>query len=178
LSNISIRLKGENIKETLQFIKRTLKKIIPGSSFLYEFFDERLQSQYKGERRMEKLVRAMALLAILISCLGLFGLASFTAQQRTKEIGIRKVLGASVGKIMLLLTGEFSKWIIVANLIAWPVAYWCIIKWLKGFAYRAPIEFYIFFISGAMVLLLALFTVSYQSFKAARTNPVESLKYE
>ncbi len=178
LSHISIRLKGKKIQETLQFIKRTLKKIIPGSSFLYEFFDERLQSQYKGERRMEKLVRSMALLAILISCLGLFGLASFTTQQRTKEIGIRKVLGASVGKVILLLTSEFSKWVIAANLIAWPMAYWSITKWLQGFAYRAPIEFHIFLISAAMVLLLALLTVSYQSFKAARTNPVESLKYE
>jgi putative ABC transport system permease protein len=117
-------------------------------------------------------------LAISISCFGLFGLISFAAEQRTKEIGIRKVLGASVGSVVRLLSKEFVALVILANVIAWPVAYFVITKWLKNFAYRTEIGLVTFFFSGFLALVIAILTVCFQSIKAALTNPVDSLRYE
>ena len=119
-----------------------------------------------------------AFLAILIACLGLFGLASFTAEQRTKEIGVRKVLGASVGNLLLLMSKEFTKWVLIANLLAWPIAYFVMKNWLQSFAYRTSLAWWIFISTGAVALVIALITVCYQSVKAALTNPVDALKYE
>ncbi len=117
-------------------------------------------------------------MAIGIACLGLFGLASFSAEQKTKEIGVRKVLGASVSGITFLLTKEFTRWVLVANLVAWPVAWVVMNSWLQGFAYRTQIGWPVFLLSGLLALGIALITVSYQSIKAATLNPVDSLKYE
>jgi len=117
-------------------------------------------------------------LAIFITCLGLFGLASFTAEQRTKEIGIRKALGASVSGIILLLSKEFTKWVLVANIIAWPVAYLAMNRWLQNFAYRIDIGLGTFILAGVLALVIALLTVGYQAIKAARANPVDALRYE
>jgi putative ABC transport system permease protein len=125
-----------------------------------------------------KVMTTFASLAILIACLGLFGLASFTASQRTKEIGIRKVMGASAPRIMYLLSKQFIKWILIANLIAWPVAYFTMSKWLQNFAYRIDVHIWMFVLSTFVALLIALITVSYQTIKAARTHPVNSLRYE
>ena len=121
---------------------------------------------------------AFAFLAIFIGCLGLFALAAFTAVQKTKEIGIRKILGASVSTVLLLLTKEFLKWILIANIIAWPIAYYFMNKWLQDFAYRIELSWWIFFLSGGIAFLVALLTVSYQAIKAATSNPVKSLRYE
>jgi len=124
------------------------------------------------------MVRAFTILAILISCLGLFGLAAFTAEQRTKEIGIRKVMGASDAGIIALLSKEYAKWVLVANAIAWPVAYFLMNAWLQDYYYRIKLGLPIFLLSAALSVAIAQLTVSFQALKAARTDPVKSLRYE
>jgi putative ABC transport system permease protein len=128
--------------------------------------------------RVKKILGYFAIFAVLISCLGLFGLACFITEQRTKEISIRKVLGASVAKLILMFSKEFARWVIVANLIAWPVAYFAMSKWLQGFAYRTGIQIWIFLLSSFLALLIALGTVTVHTTKAALANPAESFKYE
>jgi putative ABC transport system permease protein len=127
---------------------------------------------------MSKILGYFTFIAIFISCLGLFGLASFIAEQRTKEIGIRKVLGASVASIFLLMTRKFSKWVLMANLIAWPIAYLIGNNWLREFAYRVDFGIWIFVFSGLAAFCVALFTVSYKSITAAKTIPIKTIKYE
>ena len=119
-----------------------------------------------------------SLLTVVIACLGLFALAAFATEQRTKEIGIRKVLGASVPEVLRMLTADFVKWVLTANLIAWPAAFYAMSEWLQSFAYRTDLNIWIFTISGAVALLIALITVMYHAVKAATANPVESLRYE
>jgi putative ABC transport system permease protein len=162
----------------IQFIQETWEKIVPMYPFEYRFVDEDFDRAYANIERMGRLANVFTFIAIFIACLGLFGLASFTAEQRSKEIGVRKVLGASVPGIVLLLSKEFTKWVIVANIIAWPIAYLFINNWLQEFAYRTNIGIFIFIVSGVSALLIALIMVSYQAIKAAVANPVESLRYE
>ena len=130
------------------------------------------------EAKLSEIIQYFTFLAIFIACLGLFGLASFTAEQRTREIGVRKVLGASVGNIVLLLTRQFVWLILAANLIAWPLAYFAMNNWLQNFAYRIDFGWSIFLIAGGAALLIALLTVGYQAVKAALTDPVKALRYE
>jgi len=137
-----------------------------------------LDDLYTSEKRIETLIRYFSILSIFIACLGLFGLASFTAEQRIKEIGIRKALGASVSEIIFLLSKDFTKWIIVANIIAWPIAYLVMNSWLQNFAYRINIGMGTFVLAGALALIIALLTVGYQAVRAARANPVDALRYE
>jgi putative ABC transport system permease protein len=177
-SYISIKMKSANIPATLDYVKGIMKKFSPSYPFSYSFFDEAFERAYFTEQRMGRVFSSFAVLAIFIACLGLFGLTAFAAEQRTKEIGIRKVLGASDSKIFLLLSKEFMKWVILANLIAWPVAYVAMNRWLQNFAYRIHIGIVAFLVSGGTALLIAYLTVSYQSIKSARANPVESLRYE
>jgi len=173
-----IRIKPENVAETLGFIEKTIKKFTPDFPLEYSFLDEDIDSLYKADQRIGNLVRYGTFLAIFIACLGLFGLASFTAEKRTKEIGIRKVLGASVSGIVFLLTKEFTKWVIVANLIAWPVAYFVMSSWLQNFAYHINIGIGAFLLSAALALVTALITTSFQAVKTASSDPVDSLRYE
>jgi putative ABC transport system permease protein len=133
---------------------------------------------YKTEQKLGIIFGHFSALAIFISCLGLFGLASFITEQRIKEIGIRKVLVASVSNIVISLSGGFIKWIILANIFAWPIAYYAMFKWLQNFAYRIDLNLGIFVFSGTCALLIAFLTVSYQSIKVAFANPVDSLRYE
>ena len=178
LQKMAIRIKAEDMTATIEFLETEIKKIVPGYSFEFEFLEEKLGLLYKAEERMENIALAVSFLAIFISCLGLLGLAAFTAEQKTKEIGIRKVLGASIGNIVAMLSKEFIRWVVIANLIAWPVGFYFIGKWLMNFAYRIDISLWIYLVSGTLVLLIALLTVSYQSIKAAIANPVDSLRYE
>jgi ABC-type antimicrobial peptide transport system permease subunit len=179
IDNILIRIKPGNISSTLTFIEEAWKKVIPMYPFAYSFLDEDFNRfGFRGIERTNKLINSFAILAIIISCLGLFGLASFTTEQRTKEIGIRKVLGATVGNILLLLTKDFIKWVLIASIIAWPIGYFAMSKWLQDFAYRTNIGIVNFIISALLAMTIALLTVSYQSIKAALANPVESLRYE
>lgn len=176
--NLIVRVNPDNIPGTISHLKRVFEKFAPSFPFEYHFMDEEFDMLYRSEYRMRELFQYFAILAIFISCLGLLGLASFMAEQRTKEIGIRKVLGASISGVVLLLSKEFIKWVLVANIVAWPVAYFAISAWLENFAYRTNVSMSIFILSGVLALVTALLTVSYQTLKAALANPVESLRYE
>jgi putative ABC transport system permease protein len=166
------------ITGTLQSIENIWRELEPTHPFSYVFLDESFDRLYRLEQRMGQIFVSFTLMAIFISCLGLFGLASFTADQRTKEIGIRKVLGASVSNVVMLLSRDFTKWVILANVVAWPVAYLVMNKWLQNFAYRISLAIWIFVLSGVIALTIALLTVSTKALKAAVANPADSLKYE
>lgn len=172
------RLKSDDIPQTIGYMEKIWERFAPGYPFNYRFLDEALDRLYRSEQRIGALFRYFSILAILISCLGLLGLASFMAEQRTKEIGIRKVLGATTPNIVALLSKEFTKWVLVANIAAWPIAYFALSKWLQSYAYSANIALWSFILSGMLALVIALITVSYQSIKAALANPVDSLRYE
>lgn len=180
-SNPSIvyaRITSGNISETIASMKTTYETFAPDYTFDYEFVDESFERLYLAEEGIGNILKTFTGLAIFISCLGLLGLASFMAMRRTKEIGVRKVFGASVSGIIVLLIKEFSKWIIIANIISWPLAYFAMNRWLQRFAYRTNVQLWIFLAVGGTTLMIAVFTVGYQAVKAARTNPAEALKYE
>ncbi len=175
---VLIKILGERTAAALSHIESVWKEINPVSPFEYHFLDQTYDSLYRSEKRVGTIFNLFTAQAIFISCLGLFGLASFLAEQRTKEIGIRKVLGASASKIIGLLTREFIRWVLVANLIAWPVAYFVMKKLLQIYVYRTAIGIETFILSGLIAVTIALLTVSYQAFRAARSNPADSLRYE
>jgi len=175
---MSVKIKSDNVSSALRFLENKINEFVPGYPLEYQFLDEEIDNLYKTEQLTGKIIIYITLLALFISCLGLFGLASFTAEQRTKEIGIRKVLGASASGIAVLLSKEFTKWVVVASLIAWPIAYFIMNKWLHNFVYRTSIGWWTFIFAGGLALAFALVTVSYQSIKAALANPVDSLRYE
>ena len=175
---ISVRLNTEDISWAVSYINKIWKNFAHDVRFEYSFLDADYDNLYMNERQTRKLFSIFSFLAILIACLGIFGQASFTAEQRTKEIGIRKVLGASVPGIVMNLTKEFTKWVVLANVIAWPIAYYFMNIWLHNFAYRINLNVWIFMLSGLADLVIALLTVSYQSIKAATADPVSSLRYE
>ncbi|MCP5108800.1 MAG: FtsX-like permease family protein [bacterium] len=175
---IFVKLKPGTIDETIPFIESKWKKFVRGYPFSYHFLDERIDKFYENDRRVAAVTRYSTFLTILIACLGLLGLASFVAEKRTKEIGIRKVLGASVPGIMKLLSKDFIRWVLTANIIAWPLAWYVMNRWLQDFAYRTGIHWWVFVLAGLITLITALVTVSYQTINAAYANPVNSLKYE
>jgi putative ABC transport system permease protein len=177
-SMFSIRVRPENISETLRFLERKWSELDPGHPFTYQFFDEQFAQLHQAEQRVGKLLGYVSILAILVAGLGLFGLASFSAEQRTKEIGIRKVLGATVAGLAGLLSKDFVKLVLIANLVAWPIAYYTMNKWLQDFAYRVELNWWLFALVNGLTLLIALATVSTLAIKAALANPVEALRYE
>jgi putative ABC transport system permease protein len=174
----SLRISPDDIPSTIAYLKNKWNELAPNQPFEYFFLDSDFDSVYRSEERVGKLTGSSTLLAIFIACLGLFGLASFTAEQRTKEIGIRKVLGASLPAVVRLLTREFTKWVVMANIVAWPVSYYVMHLWLQNFAYRINIGVWNFLLAAALTFAIALLTVSYQAVKAALANPVEALRYE
>ncbi len=175
---LSARIRTENVPETLAFLKEKIIQFSPLFPFEYSFLDDDFDKLYQADRKVGQIVGIFSFLTIFVACLGLFGLASFTAEQKTKEIGIRKVLGSSISGIILLLSKEFLKWILVANVIAWPVAWYLSRNWMQNFAYRSSIGFWIFLLSGSLALIIAFLTIGYQSIKAALANPIDSLRYE
>ena len=175
---ISVRISPTDVSRSLDFLKAKWQALVPGQIFQYSFLDEDFDNLYKAEMRLSQIFTVVTFLAIFIACLGLFGLAAFEALQRTKEMGIRKVLGASAAGIVLLLSKEFTKWVLLANIIAWPVAYYAMNRWLQNFAYRINIGPLIFIQSAVLALLVALLTVSYQAMKVSLANPVDTLRYE
>jgi len=175
---IALKVNPLTIADTLAFLRKKWKQIDPTQAFDYFFLDEAFGRQYKADEKLSRIFFCFTLLAIFIACLGLFGLVSFTAQKRTKEIGIRKALGASVSEIIWLLSKEFTRWVLLANLIAWPLAYLAMNKWLQNFAYRINIGVGTFALSALLALLIALLTVGFQAIRAARANPVDTLRYE
>ncbi len=176
--NVIIRTEKGKTKQAIASMETTFKKFNPGFPFKYYFTDDEMMKNYKSELTTSKLSRYFAFLAIFISCLGLFGLVMFTAEQKTKEIGIRKVLGASVGGIIGMLSKDFLKLVLIAVAIAFPVAWWLMNKWLTDFAYRIDIGWWVFVVAGIAALLIALLTISFQSIKSAIANPVKSLRTE
>ncbi len=177
--NVSFRLDTKtDIAQTIKNIESKWKAIAPGEPFTYTFMDESFNNVYKAEQRVGKVTLAFAFLTILVACLGLFGLVTFIAEQRIKEIGIRKVLGASVLGIVQLLSTDFVKLVLVSLVIAIPISYYVMEKWLQDFAYRIHISWWIFALAALFAILLALFTVSFQAIKAAVANPIKSLRTE
>ena len=174
----AIRIRSDDVAGTLSFLKAQWKEIAPNKPFDYFFLDDDYDKLYRAEEQIGTLFGLFSILAIFVASLGLFGLASFTAQLRIKEIGIRKVLGASVSNLVLMLSKEFAVLVGLANLIAWPIAYYAMNRWLQDFAYRIDLEIWAFVLSGFLALLISLTTVSYQAWKVARTNPVDALRYE
>ena len=177
-SYLSIKIRSENIPSTLAFIEKTFNTFSPSYPFEYSFFDEVFDRAYKAEQKIGRLFNTFSLLTIFIACLGLFGLASFTAETRTKEIGIRKVLGASVPSIIRLLNQEYVKKVILAAFVAWPLGFYAMSKWLENFHYRIKLGVFPFLAAGLIALVIALISVSFQTFRAAATNPADSLHYE
>jgi putative ABC transport system permease protein len=175
---VTVRLAAGDHLSTISFIENVWKKYAGDEEFSWNFLDDNLQKLYAADRRTSEIAGTFSVLAIFIACLGLLGLAAFVTEQRTKEIGIRKVLGASVAEIVALLSKEFVKWVLIANVVAWPLAYYVMNNWLKNFAYRTDMSIWIFAASGILALLIALLTVSSHAIKAATANPVESLRYE
>lgn len=176
---VLFKLHPEDLMETVQFIKNTFADMSPYTHLArYMFEDEQFEQAYRQELRMRTVVTTFSGLAIFLACLGLFGLVSYAAEVRTKEIGIRKVLGASVSGIVMMLSKDFVKLVLVANVIAWPVAYYAAHEWLGEFAYRIDVSVWPFALGALLAFGIALGTVGYQALKAARANPVEALRYE
>jgi ABC-type antimicrobial peptide transport system permease subunit len=167
-----------NVETALRQIEGIIKKDNPSYPFTYQFVDDQFNKMFLNEQLVSELSRIFATLAILISCLGLFGLAAYTAERRTKEIGIRKVLGASIPGITTLLSKDFLQLVGLACIIAFPVAWWMMDSWLQNYKYRIEISWWIFLAAGLTAILIAVITISFQSIKAAIANPVESLRTE
>jgi putative ABC transport system permease protein len=177
-STVSLEVRTDNLKETLSFVENKWNELQLGRLFSYFFLDEDFNRHYRSEENLGRMYATLTLLALFISCLGLAGLSAFSAQQRTKEIGVRKVLGASVSGILFLLLNELMKWILIANILGWPAAYFFMHQWLLSFAYRTSIGLWVFVFSAGLAFLVSVMTVSYQSLRAALANPSDSLRYE
>jgi putative ABC transport system permease protein len=173
-----LNVKSSDYSELIKTIQATWKKINPSSPFAYSFLDQDFQRNYEKEQLTLQLIRYFTLIAIVIACLGLFGLASFRAEQRVKEIGIRKVLGSSVSQIVMLLSKDFLKLVVISFIIASPIGYYVMMQWLQGFAYHVNVSWWIFALAGTSALLIALLTIGFQSVRSAFANPVNSLKSE
>jgi putative ABC transport system permease protein len=178
VNELFVKVTGENIRSALQSLQSLWKERVPHRPFEYHFLDEEYDTMYRAEQRTGKMFGTFAVVAILLACLGLFVLAAFTTVQRTKEIGIRKVLGASVASITALLSSEFVKLTFIALVIAIPIAWFSVEQWLQDFAYRISVHGWVFALAGVITILVALLAVSFQTIKAALANPVESLRSE
>jgi len=178
INDILVRVSASNIPATLKLIEEKWRAVAPNTPFDYTFVNEDIQRQYEIDRRWQKIISYSTVFAVMLACLGLFGLATLAASRRTKEIGVRKVLGASVAQLAKLLSSEFAVMVLLANLIAWPAAYFAVSKFLQNYAYRIDLSWWVFALGGGLALLIALATVSTQAIKAALANPVDSLRYE
>lgn len=177
-SEMSIKINGNKTQQAIAEIEKVWNANVSGHPFTYTFLDQHFSSIYRADQQVSRIVGILAILAIVISCLGLFGLASFAAERRIREIGIRKVLGATVENIVTMLSKDFVKLVLLANLIAWPLAFFGVRRWLQDFAYHIDISWWIFLMAGVAAILIALLTVSYQALKAGLSNPVKSLRTE
>ncbi len=178
VGSISVRIRPQNIAATMGFLEQQWHALTSNTPFEYSFLDDNFAKFYQTEEKLGQIFKVFSILAIFIACLGVFGLVSFATEQRTKEIGIRKVLGATVAGIVHLLSKEFMKLVLIANLLAVPIAWYAMDRWLQNFAYRVEVGWWIFALAGGLALLIALLTVSTQALKAALANPVEALRYE
>jgi putative ABC transport system permease protein len=177
-SFIMVHIRPDHLKKTISILESGWKSFAPAIPFEYTFLKNNIEAEYLSAERLGNVFLIFSFLTIFIACLGLFGLIAFAAEQRTKEIGIRKVLGASISEIIFMLSKEFTKWVLIANVIAWPIAYYIMNNWLGEFAYRIDINLWVFVVSGTLALVIALLTVGLQAIKAATVNPVKSIRYE
>ncbi|WP_431215683.1 ABC transporter permease [Puia sp. P3] len=177
-NDIAVAVNPGNVSSAIQQVEDQWRRMAPGMPFSYTFMDSDFDRLYHADQQTGRLFISFAVFAILIACLGLFGLVTFAAEQRTKEIGIRKLLGARVGAIVVLLSRDFTRLVLIASLIAFPLAWWAMNKWLESFAYRVSIGWWVFLIAGVLAFGIALLTVSIQTIRAALANPVKSLKTE
>ena len=177
-TKLVVRLPTNEASEVISRIREVVTGLLPGQIFDYAYVDDLHLRAYDEERRLASLLISFCQLTILVACLGIFGLAAYSTEQRTKEIGIRKVLGSSVSSIVLLLTRSYTRWVIVANLFAWPAAYYAANRWLQSFSYRTTVGISPFIVAALMTLVVALFSVIFQTLRAATANPVHSLRYE
>lgn len=177
-SFIFLHINTDNIKDVMAKVAGIHQNINSDYPFIYSFLDADYEAMYRSEEKTEKLFQYFAVVAIFISCLGLFGLSSFMAEQRTKEIGIRKVFGANVPNILVQLLRNFTKWVLYANVVAWPIGYLAMQQWLNNFAYRNDWDWWAFILPSLGTLIIATATVGYKSLKAATANPIDSLRYE
>jgi len=175
---MSLKIKPADIPQTIEQVHNIWTKLVPHRPFLYSFLDDDFDRQYQKDMNFKTLFLTFSSLAIFIACLGLLGLATYTAELRTKEIGIRKVLGANVNSIVALLSKDFIVLIAVAILLATPAAWYSMNRWLEGFAYRVEIHFWIFILAGIVAIAIAALTISFQALRAARENPVKALRSE
>lgn len=175
---LSVRIAGTDYQKMIQTLQKDWEKYVPAIPFEYEILDQHYDGIYKNEKQTRSLLSIFSVIAIIISCLGLFGLASFMAERRTKEIGIRKTNGATTRNILGLLSLDFTKWVLLANIIAWPLTWWAMHKWLESFAYRIDIPYWVFLVAGVLAFVIALATVSFHAIRASRLNPGMSLRYE
>jgi putative ABC transport system permease protein len=175
---ISIKIDSQNMSRAIQLIEKQWKDLSPGFAFEYSFIDDEVEALYRSEKRLNRAITLFTYIALFLASLGLFGLVMFSVEKRVKEIGVRKVLGARTLDIVALLSKDFIRLVLLANLIALPLAYTMIRKWLQSFAYRVDLNVWIFIVSSLAVLVVSLLTVSYQTVKAATANPVDSLRYE
>jgi len=173
-----IKLSTENISETIKEIKKEYTNLVTDYPFIYTFLDEDFNNLYTKEIQIKKLLLFSTIIAIIIASLGLIGLASFILNKKTKEIGIRKVMGASQIQIAKILINQFLVWIIISNIIAWPAAYYLIKKWLSNFAYHISISWITFLVVAIISMLIAIITISYHAYIASSRNPIDSLRYE
>lgn len=177
-NQISLRIKSEDIPSTLNYLKTTWESFTSNIAFDYYFLDEDFDKLYKSELRISRILGYFSMITIFIACIGLYGLTTFMVERRTKELGIRKVLGASTIGLLASFSKDYTKWVLVANLISWPIAYYVMNKWLENFAYRINIGWWTFMLAGGLALIIALLTVSWQAIRVAMANPVEALRYE
>ena len=173
-----MRIKGTDHRNTIDYINEVWNRFSPDEPIRAVFIDDQLNQLYLAEEKLIVLFSYFTFITIFIACLGLFGLAAFTAEQRTKEIGVRKVMGASVLQIIALLSKDFTKLVLLSCLIACPISYFAMNRWLQNFAYRTNISLWVFLVSGSLALIIALVTVSVQTLRSARSNPIDALKYE
>jgi putative ABC transport system permease protein len=178
VSHFNIRIRPQNMAQTLQEVEKGFKEVLPDYGFSFQFYDDYLDSMYQQEEKRADSIRVIAIIAILISCVGLIGLVEFSTKRRIKEIGIRKVNGARISEVLVMLNKDFVRWVAIAFVIATPIAYYAMQKWLENFAYKTSLSWWIFALAGLLALGIALLTVSWQSWKAATRNPVEALRYE
>lgn len=176
--DVVIRIDPENVSNTIAFIEEKWKEFAPDSPFEYSFFDDALEALYDDEKRFGKIISLSTLIAVFIACIGMFGLSLFIGEQRIKEIGIRKVFGSSSTQVVMLILKQYMLMVLIANLVAWPVAWYVMNRWLQNFAYRTKFEIWLFFAVAALSMIIVLATITFQTVKAAQTNPSETLKFE
>ncbi len=175
---INVRISNRNVSQSIQYIKNVWSKLSPETPFEFEFLDQTYDKLYKSDEQFNSIIDGFSVIAIILACMGLFGLISQNTERRIKEIGVRKILGASVNSIVFIIIRDLLKWVVLANIIAFPLAWFIMNKWLQNYAYHTDLSWWMFLLAGGIALVIALATVSFQAIKAATINPVESLRYE